>query len=1160
MQTLWDDGERTFSRELRQDAIGDSRVLVARPTAEQPHPACLGRMAHELSLKDQLDGDWAVQPLTLEREGGQVQLMLADPGGEPLSQLLIAPMAAATFLRLGISIAVALGKLHQRGLVHKDIKPTHILVDCADGGARLTGFGLASWLPRERQAPETMAGTLAYMAPEQTGRMNRSIDSRSDLYAFGVTLYQMLTGSLPFTASDPIEWVHCHIAKQPLAPSARVETVPEPLSRIVMKLLAKTAEERYQTAASVEHDLRRCQQEWQERGRINPFALGEQGSSDRLLIPEKLYGREPEVETLVAAFSRIVASGTPELLLVTGYSGIGKSSVVNELHKVLVPPRGLFASGKFDQYKRDIPYSTLVQAFQSLVRTLLGKSDTELAHWREALLEALGANARLLTDLIPELKLIIGEPPAVPDLEPKQAQSRFLLVFRRFIGVFAQVEHPLALFLDDLQWLDAATLDLLEDLLTSPDVHYLMLVGAYRSNEVDAAHSLTTKLQAIRSAGGRVAEITLAPLAKTHIEALISEALHCERSRIESLAQLVLDKTAGNPFFVIQFLQALADEQLLTFNHGARQWCWNPDLIHAKGYTDNIVDLMVGKLARLPDETQQALQQLACLGNVATSTALATVLGLPKAQIRSVLWPAIRQELVERLDGAYGFVHDRIHEAAYSLIPNASRAEAHLRIGRLLAEQTPEDQREDAIFEITGQLNRGVTLISEPGEREQLAAFNLLAGQRAKASTAYASALNYLSTGAQLLNDDDWARRHDLLFALELNRAECEFLTGQLSVADQRLTALARRATTTLERGQVACLQMDVYLLLDRSDGAVAVCLEYLRHVGIDWSAHPTDDEVRREYDHIGALLGDRAIETLIDLPLMDDAATLMTVNALSKLFPPALQTDANLACLLICKAVSLSLERGNCDASCVLYANFFRVAGARFGDYQLGFRFGQLGCELVDRRGLVRFEASTFLCFSNFSSRWMRPVRECRELLLRSFAAANRIGDLPYGAYAGNSLASDALFAGEPLPEVQSETERGLAYAKKVRFGLVTDFITTQLAFMRMLRGATPTFGCLDDEHYNEQATAAYLASSPDLALAQCCTGFASCRRATWRTTPRRPWSPPARPERCCGRPTRFSRRPNTTFMAPWPGPPGATACRRMSRRRTWARWQPTI
>ena len=424
-QVLWNDGDRLFCRLRRPDG---TRVLLMQPANEQPAPATVDRLAHEYGLRDELEGSWALQPQALERFNGKPRLVLSDPGGQPLSALLMSPLDIETCLELAVAISVALGRLHLAGLVHKDLKPHHILVDCDDGKVRLTGFGLASRLPRERQAPEppeTIAGTLAYMAPEQTGRMNRSVDSRSDLYALGVSLYQMLTGSLPFSATEPMEWVHCHIARKPLPPSERVATVPPLLSRLVMKLLAKTAEDRYQSAAGLEQDLRRCLAEWRQGRSIKAFSLDEQGAPDRLLIPEKLYGREREVQILEDAFARMVRSSVPELVLVSGYSGIGKSSVVNELHKVLVPPRGLFASGKFDQYKRDIPYSTLVQAFQGLVRTLLGKSSEVLAGWRTALLAACGPHARLMTDLIPELRLIIGEPAPVPELDPQQAQRRF---------------------------------------------------------------------------------------------------------------------------------------------------------------------------------------------------------------------------------------------------------------------------------------------------------------------------------------------------------------------------------------------------------------------------------------------------------------------------------------------------------------------------------------------------------------------------------------------------------------------------------------------------------------------------------------------------------------------------------------------------------------
>src|ERR1700726_3574340 len=667
LKVLWEDGERVFCRrESRAD--GDrAAVLAVLPAAEHPTPATLDRLAREYGLRDELDGAWAVRPLELVRERGQIMLVLEDTRCEPLHRLLGVRMEVLSFLRLAIAVAAALTQVHRRGLVHKDIKPANILVDGTTGEVKLTGFGIASRLPRERQAPappESIAGTLAYMAPEQTGRMNRSIDIRSDLYALGVTFYQIVTGSLPFTAAEPMEWVHCHIARKPVPPSVRLDTVPAAISVIILKLLAKSAEERYQTAAGLESDLRRCLTAWEAQQPIDVFPLGQHDASDRLLIPEKLYGREREIETLLAAFDRVVDSGRPELVLVSGYSGIGKSAVVNEVHKALVPSRGLFASGKFDQYKRDIPYATLAQAFQSLIRPLLGQSETELGPWRDPLSEALGPNGQLMIGVVPELKLLIGEQPPVPELPPQQAQSRLQLVFRRFLGVFARPEHPLTLFLDDLQWLDAATLDVLADLLTQADVKRLLVIGAYRDNEVDSAHPLMRKLDVIRKEGAFVHGINLAPLAQEDLGWLIADTLSCTPPVAAPLARLVHEKTGGNPFFAIQFISALAEEGLLRFDHDAARWRWELGRLHAKGYTDNVVDLMVGKLTRLPVETQAALQQLACLGNVAEITMLSTVLGKSNDEVRSDLWSAIRLELLEHLEGSYKFIHVSVQEAA----------------------------------------------------------------------------------------------------------------------------------------------------------------------------------------------------------------------------------------------------------------------------------------------------------------------------------------------------------------------------------------------------------------------------------------------------------------------------------------------------------------
>ena len=569
LDCLRDDGEFILYRGHAKQ-IGAPSVLLLAPASTRPSPETLKKIAHEYSLRNELDSAWAVRPLALSERSAQTTLVLEDPGGETLDGCLSGAMEMTQFLGVAVGLATALRGLHERELIHKDVKPSNVLVNSATGQVRLIGFGIASRLRREHQPPEPpefIAGTLPYMAPEQTGRMNRSIDSRSDLYALGVTLYEMLTGTRPFTASDPLEWVHCHIARHPVPPHERVTSVPACVSAIVMKLLAKTPEERYQTASGVESDLRRCLAEWDAHGRIADFSPGQHDAQDRLLIPEKLYGRAREIETLLTAFDRVVAGGRPELVLVSGYSGIGKSAVVNELHKPLVPPRGLFASGKFDQYKRDIPYATLAQAFQSLTRPLLSKSEEDLRPWRDALHDALDPNGQLMVALVPELKAIIGEQPPVPELPQQDAQRRFHLVFRRFLGVFARPEHPLALFLDDLQWLDAATLDLMEDLLAQPDVAHLLLIGAYRDNEVDATHPLVRKLDAMRKAGGLLHDIVLAPLTREDLDQLIADSLRCTQEHAGPLAELVHEKTTGNPFFAIQFLSALFEEGLLAFDH-----------------------------------------------------------------------------------------------------------------------------------------------------------------------------------------------------------------------------------------------------------------------------------------------------------------------------------------------------------------------------------------------------------------------------------------------------------------------------------------------------------------------------------------------------------------------------------------------------------------
>jgi AAA+ ATPase superfamily predicted ATPase len=704
---------------------------------------------------------------------------LEDPGGVPLEALLGESLELTQALRLAIGIAGALRGLHDRGITHMDLKPANILVEPETGKAWLVGFGVASRLPRELQpvsAPDIIPGTLAYMAPEQTGRMNRSIDSRSDLYSYGVILYELLVGSPPFGASDPLEWIHCHVARQPVPPNERAKGIPGPVSAIVMRLLAKSPEERYQTAAGAEADLSRCLEEWESFGRIKRFSLGRCDASDRLRIPEQLYGRDQEVKKLLEAYERVVATGTPELALVTGYSGIGKSAVVNELRKVIARPSAFFVTGKFDQHKSEIPYSPLAEAFQTLIRQIVSKSETEVDQWRKALLEAIAPNGQLIANLIRELELIIGKQPIVPELPPQETQHRFQMVVRRFLAVFARKEHPLVIFLDDLQWLDEATLTLLENLAIHSDVRHLLIIGAYRDNEVSPSHPLVGTLNSIRQSGAIVHEIVLKPLSLRDVIRFIADTFRCDRVCVRSLARLVYQKTAGNPFFVIQFVTALREEHLIEFEAQDAAWKWNLAEIKNRGFTDNVVELMIRKLRRLPTATQEVLRLLACLGANAETVTPAVANGGSEEEIHSALWEAVRAGLVLRRTDSYKFLHDRVREAAYLLIPQVSRAEVHLHIGRrLMAKLTPKEIAE-SIFIVVNQLNFGAPLISDQDEKERVARLNLSAGRKAKASTAYVSACIYLSAGMNLIGSQCWEvpTQYDLAFALWLERAECE--------------------------------------------------------------------------------------------------------------------------------------------------------------------------------------------------------------------------------------------------------------------------------------------------------------------------------------------------------------------------------------------------
>jgi len=1059
----------------------------ARGTAQD-----LECLKHEYEIGKTLDSRSVVKPLALDTYRGLPALVLEDFDGESLDHGLGAPMEIERFLRLAVAIAAVVTDIHRQEIIHKDIKPQNILINLRSGEVKITNFGVASRLPREHRParpPRLIEGSLPYLSPEQTGRTNRALDSRTDLYSLGITFYEMLTGRLPFEARDPVEWIHCHVARAPPSPSEIVPAVPEMIARLVLKLLAKMPEDRYQSARGLRFDLERCHEQWSKSGKIEPFAPGERDTTDRLQIPQKLYGREAEIALLLQAFSRVAAAGTPEILLVSGYSGIGKSALVQELYRPIVQEQAFFLSGKFDQYKRDIPYATIAQAFRELVLEILAESEPRIADFRRRLLVALGINGQLIVDVIPPIELVIGQQPPVAELPPIEAQSRFMIVLRQFVGVFAQKEHPLTLFLDDLQWADLASLGLLKELVAHHDMHHLLIVGAYRDNEVTPTHPLLMTLNEVRRGGARVSSIVLSPIAPEQLAAFVREALHCRREEAAPLAELVHEKTAGNPFFAIQFLTALYEERLIELDGHAGVFRWDVARIRAKAFTDNVVDLMIGKLRRLPAATQSALKQLACLGNSADIALLAMVHGVSEEETHADLWEVARAGLILRLDGKYKFLHDRVQEAAYSLIPEGERTAVHLEIGRLLLLHTAPPELDEKVFEIVNQLNRGAALIVAREERERVAELNLVAGKRAKGSTAYASALKYLTAGSALLDrgEDIWEQRYELTFALDLSRAECEYLTGDLTAAELRLSMLSRRARNLVDAAAVTCVRLALYTTLDRSDQGVEACLEYLQRIGVVWSPHPTDAEVRGEFERMWRQLGSRSIEELVSLPPMTDRCCRATMDVLTDTISPALFTDKNLLCLVVGHMTNLSLEHGNSDASCFAYVMLAMVLGPRFGDYQAGFCFGKLSIDLVEQRGLDRFKPRVYLNFGHSVNPWMRHVRTGLELLQRAFTTAQETGDLTFAAYNCSTAIILLLAAGDPLGDVQREAENALEFAQKARFGLVVDTTTTQLRLIRTLRGLTPEFGSFNDAEFDEERFEQHFEANPRLMMAAC-------------------------------------------------------------------------
>jgi predicted ATPase len=1046
-------------------------VLLKTPHSDPASPFEMRLLEREYELLQglALPGVIHVQALLRSDRGGC--LVLEDRGGMPLHALLSARrLDLDTFFTLAIQLATILAELHRRELIHQHLNPWSMLLHPTSGEVCLADFSLTSRTVSETQTSlpfSLLRSTLAYLSPEQTGRMNRVVDYRTDFYSLGVTFYELLTGVLPFRSHDALELIHYHIAQRPTPPSGIDAGIPEPLSQIVMKLLAKTAEERYQSALGLRADLEHCAQQWQSLGKIAPFPLGQQDVSDRFVMPQRLYGREQQLAELLRAFEQ-TCQGQSAFMLVAGYAGIGKTTLIQELYKPLVRQRGYFIAGKFDQLERNIPYRALLQACQRLVQRLLAEGEERLHVWRARLAEALGGNGGVLAEVLPEIELILGKQPPAPPLGPTAAQNRFIMVVQNFLAVLATPEHPLVIFLDDLQWVDAATLHLLPPLLTGPDLHCLFVIGAYRDNEVGAGHALLKTQAALVEAGAQLYHITLPPLGLEDLTHLVRDTLRGDLAEARPLAALLQRKTDGNPFFVMQFLKTLHQEGLLTFDYHRRHWTYDLDAVANAAITDNVVDLMSRKLQRLALRTQRAVTLAACVGNRFALHTLAIVSAQTPEAAAADLQPAIDAGLLLPTSdtaamgttATYTFLHDRVQQAAYAQIADEHRQPVHLRVGRLLLAQWDRVAAPEQVFDIVGHLNFAHTLITDDAERLALARLNLAAGQRAKAATAYQAALSYFKAGLGLLTEAHWDVDYALLFALHREAAECEYLVGHFVQAERAFDWLLDRARTRLDKATIYSLKVLQYEHMSRYAEAIRTGREGIALFGLAFPDLPEERQAAldAELRAIKSLQGARSIDALIELPTMQDTEMRAAMTLLSNLHTSCfLSGDKPLTLLNIATMVRLSLTHGNVEESAYAYVLYAAMLLAPLQeDYRAAYEFGLLALRLNERLYNPVVRARVCMMFAWAVSLWRMPLEASFPYTQEAFRLGHSTGlfvdaswalfnDIWFGLLTSRDLAA---FATTYAPHVD--------YSERIAMRHIADAKRVLLQWGRALQGLT--------------------------------------------------------------------------------------------------------
>ncbi|WP_373525603.1 AAA family ATPase [Nostoc sp.] len=1058
---IYDSSNSLIYRGYRE--ADEQPVILKTLRDTYPSPERIACYQREYDIIHNLHLRGVVQVYALENYQQRPVLVLEDFGGSSLAQLQLAgKIELEQFLELGISIVESLGEIHAANIIHKDINPSNIVFNSDTKQVKIIDFGISTVLSRETQSfknPNVLEGTITYISPEQTGRMNRAIDYRSDFYSLGVTFYKLLTGEVPFAGDDPLVLIHCHIAKQapnmnkphpPSAPSPYQGEgsgevsfpIPQVLCDLVIKLMAKNAEDRYQSASGIQADLEECLCQLQTNGKIEVFPLGSQDVSDRFIIPQKLYGREPELETLLAAFDRVacpeddrISNGTTELMLVAGYSGVGKSVLVNEVHKPITAKRGYFITGKYDQYQKNIPYYAISQGFNDFCNQLLTESESVLTQWQEKILAAVGNNGQVLIDVIPNLKLVIGEQPPVAQVAGQEAQNRFNLVFQNFIKAICQAEHPLVFFIDDLQWADSASLKLLKIILGDRNIQNLLIVGAYRDNEVDSIHPLMIALDEIEKEGGTISKIHLENLTPKDVNALIAEALGCSPIFSQTLTNLVYEKTQGNAFFITEFLKSLYTEMLLSFDYSKKQWCWDLEQIQAKDITNNVVELMTTKIVNLAEATQKNLQLAACIGNNFDLSTLAVISQQSAKQILDNLLPALQEGLIVPVNNQYHlrnfgdekkasckFQHDRVQQAAYSLIPEAQKKATHLQIGRLILSNTSAAEQEEKIFEIVNQLNIGAELINTQSEQNKLVKLNLLAGRKAKASAAYEAAMEYFSVGIKLLAADSWQTNYDLSLTLFESAAEAAVVCGDFTQMNRCVEEVLQHAKTLLDKVNVYEIKITALALENKFQAAIATGLEVLQALGIHFPSTLNHSELSKVLQQTADHLAGREVKDLINLPQMREAHQLAAMQILSSIMSPAFRGAPEIFSFFVLEMVNLSLEHGNTELSTVGYVMYGVILCGILGEITLGYQFGQLALSLLERYDAQHLKCHIGFVFNTSIYHWQEPVQKTIKPLKEAYQIGRNRGNIEFS---GLCAAFDGIHLwaiGQDLVEVERQ------------------------------------------------------------------------------------------------------------------------------------------